>query len=191
MTSPHAEAPEVPAGAIDEQLAHLPVPARTEDEVQAWVGARLDAGFGEIVAEQGYVLHWNEATENANPIFWDADLCREVAGEVVAPATMLSVWMRPLMFRPGRTEFVRPLELHFRLKDALELPRGIVASNEIVFGDPVVLGDRVRTVQTVRSISPVKEIRLGTGRFWTIDVTCTNQDDALVGTESYDFFCYQ
>lgn len=172
------------------QLAHLPVPARTEDEVRAWVGTRLDAGFGEVVAEQGYVLHWNEATENANPIFWDPDLCCEVTGDVVAPPTMLSVWMRPLMFRPGRTEFVRPLELHFRLKDAFELPRGIVASNRITFGDPVRLGDRVRTVQAVASISPVRTIRLGTGRFWTIDVTCTNQDDAVVGVESYDFFCY-
>ena len=178
------------ATSVSSQLAHLPNPARTEDEVQTWVGAELDAGFGEIVAEQGYVLHWNEAVENANPIFWDPDLRREVTGDDVTPPTMLSVWMRPLMFRPGRTEFVRPLELHFQLKDAFELPKGIVASNEIVFGDPIVLGDRIRTVQSVRSISPVKEIRLGTGRFWTIDVTCTNQDDAVVGTESYDFFCY-
>lgn len=177
-------------GSVDAQLAHLPSPARTEDEVRSWVGARIDAGFGEIVAEQGYVLHWNESTENANPIFWDADACREVVGEVVTPSTMLSVWMRPLMFRPGRTEFVRPLELHFRLKDAFELPKGIVASNEIVFGDPVAIGDRVRTVQSVRSISEVKQIRLGTGRFWTLDVTCTNQHDVVVGVESYDFFCY-
>ena len=177
-------------GTVADQLAHLPAPVRNEGDARAWVGAELDAGFGEIEAEQGYVLHWNEAVENANPIFWDADLCRDVAGEVVTPPTMLSVWMRPLMFRPGRTEFVRPLELHFRLKDAFELPRGIVASNEIVFGDPVRLGDRVRTVQSVRSISPTKTIRLGTGRFWTLDVTCTNQDGAVVGVESYDFFCY-
>lgn len=178
-------------GHVASQLAHLPSPVRTEEDVQAWVGARLDAGFGEVVAEQGHVLHWNEAVENANPLFWDPDLCREVTGALVTPPTMLSVWMRPLMFRPGRTEFVRPLELHFRLKDAFELPRGIVASNEIVFGDPVRLGDRVRTVQSVTSISPVRTIRLGTGRFWTIDVTCTNQDDAEVGVESYDFFCYE
>jgi len=178
-------------GTIASQLAHLPDPASTEDEVRAWVGARLDAGFGEIVAEQGYVLHWNESVENANPIYWDTDLCREVVGDVIAPPTMLSVWMRPLMFKPGRTEFVRPLELHFRLKDAFDLPKGIVASNEIVFGEPVSLGDRIRTVQTVRSITEVKQIRLGTGRFWTIDVTCTNQDDDVVGVESYDFFCYQ
>ena len=172
-------------------LHDVPNPARTDDEVQQWVGVQLDAGFGEVVAEQGYVLHWNEAVENANPIYWDADLCREVVGDHVTPQTMLSVWMRPLMFKPGREQFIRPLELHFQLKDAFGLPKGIVASNEIVFGEPVAIGDSVRTVQSVRSISPVKTIRLGTGRFWTIDVTYTNQRDEVVGVESYDFFCYE
>ena len=172
------------------RVEDVPNPARTDEEVQQWVGVELDAGFGEIVAEQGYVLHWNEATENANPIWWDEDLDREVTGDHTVPPTMLSVWMRPLMFKPGRTTMVRPLELHFRCKDAFELPKGIVASNEIVFGEPVVVGDRVRTVQSVRSISPVKTIRLGTGRFWTIDVTYTNQRDEVVAVESYDFFCY-
>ncbi len=172
------------------RLEDVPNPARTDDEVQAWVGVELDAGFGEVVAEQGYVLHWNESVENANPIWWDEDLCREVTGDHITPSTMLSVWMRPLMFKPGRETMIRPLELHFQLKDAFDLPKGIVASNEIEFGEPVRIGDRVRTVQRVASISPVKEIRLGTGRFWTIDVTYTNQDDVMVGIESYDFFCY-
>ena len=54
--------------------ADAPDPARADDEVQAWVGVVLDAGFGEVVAEQGYVMHWNEAVENANPIYWDEDL---------------------------------------------------------------------------------------------------------------------
>lgn len=179
-------ATDVPMKAIDD----APDPARTEEEVQAWVGVTLDAGFGEIVCEQGYVTHWNEAVENANPLFWEADVAEELTGGPIAPPTMLSVWMRPLMFKPGRAETIRPLELHFRLKDAFGLPKGIVASNDIEFHTPVRIGDRVRTVQTVRSISPVKEIKLGTGRFWTIDVTYTNQRDEVVGIESYDFFCY-
>jgi acyl dehydratase len=171
-------------------LEHLPNPATTEDEVMAWVGAELDAGFGEVVAEQGYVTHWNESVENANPLYWDPAVAEELTEGPIAPPTMLSVWMRPLMFRPGRTEFIRPLELHFQLKDAFGLPKGIVASNDIVFGEPVRLGDSIRTVQSVRSITPVKEIKLGTGRFWTIDVDYTNQHGTHLGRESYDFFCY-
>lgn len=172
-------------------VAEAPAQAVTDEDVQAWVGVELDAGFGEVVAEQGYVAHWMEATQNANPIYWDAEACHEVVGRHIAPPSMLSVWMRPLMFKPGREEFFRPLELHFKLKDAIGLPKGIVASNDITFGEPVEIGDRVRTVQTVRSISPIKTISLGTGRFWTLDVTYTNQHEEVVGIESYDFFCYQ
>lgn len=167
-----------------------PSPARTEDEVQAWVGVELDAGAGDIVCEPGYILHWCEATEDANPLYWDPQVAEQLTQGLIAPPAMLSVWMRPLLFNPTREEAIRPLELHFLLKDATGLDRGIVASNEMVLHDPVRPGDRVRTVQAVRSISPVKTIRLGTGRFWTIDVTYTAQDGRLLGVESYDFFCY-
>ena len=168
-----------------------PAVAETEEDVQAWVGVELDAGFGDVVCEQGYITHWCEACEDANPIYWDPAVADAVTDGPTAPPTMLSVWMRPLMFDPRRSGTIRPLELHFRLKDATGLDKGIVASNELTFHDPVRPGDRVRTVQSVRSISPVKTIRLGTGRFWTIDVTYTAEDGRLLGVESYDFFCYR
>ena len=52
-------------------------------------------------------------------------------------------------------------------------------------------GDRVRTVQRIRSISEETTKRLGTGRFWTIDVTYYNQRDEIAGIESYDMFGYR
>ena len=167
-----------------------PSPATTDEEVQQWVGVELDAGLGDIACEQGYITHWCEAAGDANPLYWDPQVAAELSGGPTAPPTMLSVWMRPLMFNPTRQDQIRPLELHFLLKDATGLDKGIVASNEITFHDPVRPGDRVRTVQSVQSIGPVKTIRLGTGRFWTIAVTYTTEDDRLVGVETYDFFCY-
>ena len=154
------------------------------------VGKTIDAGPGDIDVDRGYVLHWCEATENANPLYWDVDVAKAVAGEWIAPPSMLSVWMRPLMFDPRRAEPIRPLELHFQLKDELGLPEGIVTGNEITFGEPVRMGDVVSTRQSVREISDVKTNRLGTGRSWTIDVTYTNQHGDVVGVESYHMFSY-
>lgn len=171
---------------------HLgPSPATTEDQVQAWVGVQLDAGLGDIRCEPGHITHWCEACEDANPLYWEPDVADELTGGPIAPPTMLSVWMRPLMFDPRRSATIRPLELHFRLKDATGLAHGIVAANELIFHDPVRPGDRVRTVQSVRSISPQKTIALGTGRFWTIEVAYTADDGRRFGVESYDFFCYR
>lgn len=160
--------------------------------VEEWVGYELDAGPGDVAAERGYVLHWCESVEDANPIYWDESLADEVTGGWIAPPSMLSVWMRPLMYDPRRdgSDAIRPLEVHFRLKDAFELPDGIVTANEIEFGEPVRMGDVISTRQTVREIGEIKTNRLGTGRAWTIDVICTNQHGDVVGIETYEMFSY-
>jgi len=163
----------------------------TEEDVQAWVGLTAEDPPADVVCERGYILHWLEATENANPLFWDAGVADELTGGPVAPPTMLSAWMRPLQFVPGRTEKRMPLSLHFDLKNALDLPEGIVAFNEITFGVPVRPGDRIRTTQRVQAISEPKTRKLGTGRSWTIDVTYTNQRDEVVGVETYEMFSYK
>lgn len=160
--------------------------ARVED----WVGRTLDAGWGDVVCDASLIRHWCEATENANALYWDDALAWEVTDGPVAPPSMLSVWMRPLWWKPGATEPRRPLELHFTLKDAFGLPEGIVTGNEISFGVPVRPGDRIRTAERVREIGDVRTSRLGTGRDWTIDVTYANQRGEVVGVEAYRMFCY-
>jgi acyl dehydratase len=85
---------------------------------------------------------------------------------------------------------VRPLELHFQLKDAFGLPEGIVTGNEIAFGVPVRPGDVISTRQRVADIGEVRTNKLGTGRPWTIDVTYANQRGEVVGVETYRMFCY-
>src|SRR3712207_9528932 len=87
--------------------------------VEDVVGTKIDAGPGDIEAERGYVLHWCEATENANPLYWDHEVAEALTGGWIAPPSMLSVWMRPLMFDPRRTETIRPLELHLDRKSVV------------------------------------------------------------------------
>jgi len=164
---------------------------KTEARVEDWVGRTLDAGEGEIVVEEGYIRPWLEATENANPLYWDDKTAQEIAGGPIAPPAMLSVWMRPLNWRPDRKDARRPLELHFQLKEAFDLPEGVVAENEMTFGAPLRPGDRVRVTESVREISDERETKLGVGRKWIVDVTYTNQDGETVGVETYRMFGYR
>lgn len=161
--------------------------ARVDD----WVGRTLDNPPGDVVCERGYVLSWLEATENANPLFWDDAVAAELTGGPIAPPSMSSVWMRPLTWKPGGATKLRPLELHFQLKEAFGLPDGIVNRNEIVFHAPVRMGDRIATSETITEISDLEERRLGAGRFWTIDVTYRNQRDEVVAVETYRMFSYR
>ena len=49
----------------------------------------------------------------------------------------------------------------------------------------------LHTRQVLRSVSEPKTTKLGTGRFWVIDVEYLNARDELVGVESYTGFGYK
>jgi hypothetical protein len=146
---------------------------------------------GEFPVERGYVYTSCSSVENGNPLFWDDAVARDLTGGPVAPPTMISVWFRPHQWSPGRTEPGVPLKSHFDLKEIFDLPEAVMTDNTIVFHEPVRPGDRLRTRQILRSVSEPKTTKLGTGRFWVIEVEYLNQKDELVGVESYTGFGYR
>lgn len=145
---------------------------------------------GGFPVEQGYIWTTCASVENGNPLFWDDKVAEELTDGPIAPPTMMSVWFRPHHWSPGRTEPAVPLQAHFDLKDQLGLPEAIISDNTNTFYDPVRIGDRIRSRQILRSISDPKTTKLGTGRFWVLDVEYLNHLDALVGVESYTAFGY-
>jgi uncharacterized protein len=161
------------------------------DEVTGWIDQVRYEEQGEFPVERGYIWTSCASVENGNPLFWDDDVAEAVTGGPIAPPTMLSVWFRPHHWAPGRTEQALPLQVHFDLKDRLGLPEAVMTDNTIVFHEPVRPGDRLRTSQILRSVSEEKTTKLGTGRFWVIDVEYRNQGDELVGVESYTGFGYR
>ncbi len=161
------------------------------EEVRSWIGQRRYEEEGEFDVEQGYVFTTCASVENANPLFWDEKVAREVTGGWIAPPSMLSVWFRPHYWAPGRADLRQPLQVHFDLKERLDLPEAVMTDNEIVFGEPVRPGDRLRTWQVLRSVSDPKTTKLGAGRFWVIEVEYVNQHGEFVGRESYTGFGYR
>jgi acyl dehydratase len=146
---------------------------------------------GEFPVERGYIWTSASSVENGNPLFWDDAVADELTGGPIAMPTMLSLWFRPHHWAPGRAEQALPLQIHFDLKARFDLPEAVMSDNTIIFHDPVRPGDRLRTCQILRSVSEPKTTKLGTGRFWVIDVEYRNQDGALVGVESYTGFGYR
>jgi acyl dehydratase len=147
-----------------------------------------EAGFP---VEQGYVWTICSSVENGNPLFWDAAVAEELTGGPVAPPSMLSTWFRPHHWAPGRAAPALPLQVHFDMKDRFELPEAVMTDNSMVFHEPVRPGDRLSSRQVLRSVSDEKTTKLGTGRFWVIDVEYHNQRGQLVGVESWTGFGYR
>ena len=160
-------------------------------EVTDWIDQVRYEEATEFPVEMGYVWTTCSSVENGNPLFWDEKIAREITGGPIAPPTMLSVWFRPHFWAPGRAKQIQPLQVHFDLKEKLGLPEAVMTDNTIEFHEPVRPGDRLRTRQILRSISPMKETKLGKGRFWVIEVEYLNQKGELVGKESYTGYGYK
>jgi acyl dehydratase len=167
------------------------IEAKMPEDVEALIGVVQYQETGEFPVERGYIWTTCASVENGNPLFWDDDVAAQLTGGLIAPPTMLSVWFRPHSWAPGRSEPGLPLQVHFDLKTRFDLPEAVMSDNTIVFHEPVRIGDVVTSRQILRSVSAPKTTKLGTGRFWVIDVEYLNQRGELVGVESYTGFGYR
>ncbi|HEX3900356.1 MAG TPA: MaoC family dehydratase N-terminal domain-containing protein [Mycobacteriales bacterium] len=164
-------------------------------EVPAEIEALIDVPqydeVGEFPVERGYIWSSCASVENGNPLFWDDTVAEELTGGVIAPPSMISNWFRPHFWAPGRDVQPMPLQVHFDLKQKLGLPEAVMSDNTVTYYEPVRVGDVLRTCQRLRSVSAEKQTKLGTGRFWVIDVEYRNQRGDLVGVESWTGFGYR
>jgi acyl dehydratase len=161
-------------------------------DVLALIGVRQYEEEAEFPVERGYIWTTCATAENGNPLFWDDDAASEITDGPIAPPTMLSVWLRAHHWAPGREAGSQlPLRIHFDLKEQLDLPEAIMTEDVLVFHEPVRPGDRLKSSQILKSISDPKTTRLGTGRFWVIDVEYKNQRDELVGIDTLTGFGYR
>lgn len=159
-------------------------------EVQALIGVPQYHQSADFDVERSYTYNTCAATQNGNPLFWEDAVAEELTGGPIAPPTTISLWMRPHYWQPGAEGEQVALQVHFDMKRIFGLPEAVMTDNTITFHDPVRPGDRISNQQVLRSVSGPKTTKLGSGRFWVIDVEFHNQDGDLVGVETYTGFGY-
>lgn len=166
-------------------------PRDVPDEVRGWIDQERYRETANFPVERGYFWTSLASVENGNPLFWDDAVADELTGGPIAPPTTLSLWFRPHAWEPGQTTPRLPLQVHFDLKERLGLPEAVMTDNEVVFHTPVRPGDVISMSQVLRSVSDPKTTKLGTGRFWVIDVDYRNQHGDQVGVEIFTGFGYR
>lgn len=171
--------------------AAAPDDAELPDDVAKLIGEPMYPITANFDVERAYTYNTCAATQNGNPIYWDDQVADAVTDGPIAPPTTLSLWMRPHYWEPGAVGEQVALKVHFDLKERFGLPEAVMTDNTLVFHEPVRPGDRISHRQVLRSVSPPKTTKLGTGRFWVIDIEYHNQRGELVGVESYTGFGYK
>lgn len=159
-------------------------------EVAAMIGVPQYHQSADFDVERAYTYNTCAATQNGNPIYWDDSVAASLTGGPIAPPTTISLWMRPHYWQPGADGEQVALQVHFDMKRIFELPEAVMTDNTITFYDPVRPGDRISNQQVLKSVSGPKTTKLGSGRFWVIDVEFHNQRNELVGIETYTGFGY-
>lgn len=173
------------SGAAENEPSELPA------EVQAKIGQPQYLETATFPVEQSYTFNTCAATHNGNPLFWDPAVAESITGGPISPPTTLSLWMRPHFWEPGAAGEQVALKVHFDLKAIFDLPEAVMTDNTITFYEPVRPGDVISNQQVLQSVSGPKTTKLGTGRFWVIDVEFHNQRHQLVGVERYTGFGYR
>ena len=138
------------------------------------------------------IRHWCETLEDGNPLYLDEDYAkaRGFRSVLAPPGAFMTAFS--MQFRwpwpPGGREPAP--HIHYKIKEALGLPVGIIGSIEVEFGKPLQVGDRINISQRLVSVSPWKKTRLGEGHFWTMDRIYRNQKGELVARERMTAFGY-
>ncbi len=166
-------------------------PTDLPEEVAAMIGRPLYPETATFPVERSYAYNTLAATQNANPLYWDDAVAEELTGGTTMPPTTLSLWMRPHFWEPGAEGEQLALKVHFDLKELFGLPEAVMTDNTMIFHQPVRPGDVISNSQVLQSVSGPKTTKLGSGRFWVIDVEFRNQRDEVVGVESYTGFGYR
>jgi len=160
-------------------------------EVTALIGEPQYPVTATFPVERSYSYNTLAATQNANPLYWDDDVADDLTDGMTAVPSTLSLWMRPHYWEPGADGEQVALKVHFDLKELFALPEAVMTDNTLIFHDPVRPGDVISHAQILRSVSGPKTTKLGSGRFWVIDIEYKNQNGDLVGIETYTGFGYK
>jgi len=160
------------------------------EEVNKLIGKNSFTDQSPIIIQKGLWQNFCSSIEDGNKIYWDERVAECHTEDLIAHPAMLPSWVHDFEWHPQRKK-VQPMELHFHLKNILNLPLGIVTEVDIEYYLPIKDGDAISANQTLLSVSELVKTKLGEGRYWVIEVKYFNQLEILVGKQNIHFLGYK
>jgi uncharacterized protein len=138
------------------------------------------------------IRHWCETVEDGNPLYLDKEYAksRGFRGTVAQPGMIVCTLSLPFRWPWPPKGYKPQRDIHFQLKELLDLPVGILAEYDQEFYESVQVGDRLSTTSRLFSISPWRKTRLGEGHFWNIEIKYRNQHGRVVARAITTLFAY-
>lgn len=163
-----------------------------EDRLREHIGnesARMEAV--DSVGPQ-MIRHWVEVMHDENPAYSDPDWAsRSRFGAAVAPGAMMQVWsMAPLW--PTRDVADLPIKPIDEVLGEQGYTEVVATGQSQKIEKLARVGDTVSFVVRLADVSESDhKTRLGRAYFVTFEYRFTNQDDELLGTQSFTYMRYK
>ena len=122
------------------------------EEVNKLIGKNSFTDQSPIMIQKGLWQNFCSSIEDGNKIYWDERVAECHTEDLIAHPAMLPSWVHDFEWHPQRKK-VQPMELHFHLKNILNLPLGIVTEVDIEYYLPIKDGDAISANQTLLSVS--------------------------------------
>ena len=164
--------------------------AELPKEITKLIGKISFEDSSPILVQKGLWQNFCSAIEDSNLIYWNESEAIKHTDELIAHPALLPSWVHDFEWHPNRKK-VLPMQLHFHLKEVLNLPLGIDTEVEIEYYEPIINGDEISSNQKLLSISDPVTTKLGNGRYWVIEVTYFNQKEIIVGKQNMHFLGYK
>jgi acyl dehydratase len=168
------------------------------DELEATLAALIGRPMGGHGAKAGpdpvnlpMIRHWTAAFDDDNPIHVDAEFAASTRhGQIVAPPLMLQTWTMATPIIEGiRERGGSPVEITsestLAVLDRAGYTGTLATNSEFEILRYLHLGDTVSAESFMDAISPEKQTRLGPGRFVTWVTIYRDQDDEIVGKQTF------
>ena len=168
--------------------------AALDEQMAALVGRPIGSGGPSSAPDpvnQPMIRHWATAFEDRNPVYTDPQFAAHSRfGEIVAPPLMLQTWT---MATPKITGIAErggsPVEgggaLVLTILDQAGFVGTLATNTEFEIERYLRLGETVSADTTLESVSPVKQTRLGSGRFVTWVTKYTVGSGEVVGRQRF------
>lgn len=162
-----------------------------EDRLREHIGNECEAVDAVDAVGPQMIRHWVEVMHERNPAYSDPEWAAASRyGSLVAPGAMMQVWSMAPQW-PPRDVVDLPIK---PVDDILEAQgfTAVVATGQSQRIERLAkVGDRVTfAIRLVNITEEPKHTRLGDANFVTFEYRFTNQDDELLGTQSFTYMRY-
>lgn len=161
----------------------------SEGAAQEWVGETGVTYFAHEPVNSAMIRLYASMVEDGYPAYWRRDLAERIWGGVPSPPGMLTVWRRPLLWRPDERS-AEEQELFARIPFPAEKDTILTVSVDTTFERQVFENEWLNWRDRITDITEEKATDLGRGHFITGETVYCNQQGERVATNTKTIFRY-